>query len=95
MHLDGSDKSAVYPEEKPSTNEQRQSVYCEESFSAGDENFGTSWRELTNGNVKNFNVKNSPIVYNRDELRSHSDHISSLGPDKTNSANTRTNTLPI
>eukprot|EP00076_Gallus_gallus_P044259 XP_025009797.1 centrosomal protein of 152 kDa isoform X7 [Gallus gallus] len=95
LHLDGSDKSAVYPEEKPSTNEQRQSVYCEESFSAGDENFGTSWRELTNGNVKNFNVKNSPIVYNRDKLRSHSDHISSLGPDKTNSANTRTNTLPI
>ncbi|XP_072201616.1 centrosomal protein of 152 kDa [Excalfactoria chinensis] len=85
--LDGSDKSAVYSEEKPSTNEQRQSVYCEESFSAGDENFGTSWREITNGNVKNFNVKNSAIVYNRDQVRSNSDHVSSLGSDKSKSAN--------
>ncbi|XP_031411166.1 centrosomal protein of 152 kDa [Meleagris gallopavo] len=45
LHLDGSDKSAVYPEEKPTTNEQRQSVYCE-----GHENFGGTWREPTNGN---------------------------------------------
>ncbi|XP_015728504.1 centrosomal protein of 152 kDa isoform X2 [Coturnix japonica] len=88
LHLDGSDKSAVYSEEKPSTNEQRQSVYCEESFSAGDENFGGTWREFTNGNVKNFSVKNRAVVYSRDQLRSNSDHISSLGSDKSKSANT-------
>ncbi|XP_021262936.1 centrosomal protein of 152 kDa isoform X3 [Numida meleagris] len=95
LQLDGCDKPAVYPEEKPSSNEQRQSVYCEESFSAGDENFGTSWRELTNGNVRNLNVKNSTIVYNRDQLRSNSDHISPLGSDKPSSAMTRANTLPV
>ncbi|NXK52990.1 CE152 protein, partial [Chauna torquata] len=94
LHVDSSDMPVVYSEQKSAANVQAQIVYCEESFSTTDENVGTSWRELTNGSVKNLDVKNSSKIYNGGQLKTNPEHTSFFRSDKSNSSVTQLSALP-
>lgn len=92
--LDSSNMPVVHPEQKPNANIQAKFVSCEESFSTADESVGGTWRELTNGHVKNLKVKNSSKFYSRGQMKTNPECTSFLRSDKSNSAFTQLSALP-
>ncbi|XP_047908335.2 centrosomal protein of 152 kDa isoform X3 [Anser cygnoides] len=92
--LDSSNMPVVHPEQKPNANVQAKFVSCEESFSTVDESVRGTWRELTNGRVKNLKVKNSSKFYSRGQMKTNPERTSFLGSDKSNSAVTQLSVLP-
>ncbi|XP_040425700.1 centrosomal protein of 152 kDa isoform X4 [Cygnus olor] len=92
--LDSSNMPVVHPEQKPNANVQAKFVSCEESFSTADESVRGTWRELTNGHVRNLKVKNSSKFYSRGQMKTNPERTSFLGSDKSNSAVTQLSVLP-
>ncbi|XP_035170475.1 centrosomal protein of 152 kDa isoform X2 [Oxyura jamaicensis] len=91
--LDNSNMPVVHPEQKPNANVQAKFVSCEESFSTANEGVSGTWRELTNGRVKNLEVKNSKF-YSRGQIKTNPEHTSFLESDKSNSGVTQLRVLP-
>ncbi|XP_053934079.1 centrosomal protein of 152 kDa [Cuculus canorus] len=89
LHLERGDMPFLHLEQKPGTNVPAQTAHCKEFphsrlFSPADENVSTSWRDISNGNVKILSTKSSAEVCSRGHLI-NPEHTSFFNSDKSNS----------
>ncbi|KAK2539560.1 centrosomal protein of 152 kDa isoform X1 [Columba livia] len=88
LHLHGSDRPLVYPEQKGSTHVQAQPACCQEFphitlLSPADENAVTSWTDVSNDKI--LSTKSSTKIYSRGQLMANPEDASFLTSNKSNS----------